>query len=821
MKISLKTKIFLALLTLPLVGIGFFSYFSMQTYLNDKLAYVYSQFVTEVKSFSRLQAERIKSIQFQCDSLAGQIDPLTKDISPNAQRIFQANGDNLGFVVLTKEDINIVSKQSEFNSIWKREDLFWRHLPDGLSQDLVEKEVFYYRHQYSGDIQALVIVFKASDFQTWNQDWSADYRWLNLGQVSKDLNQVYENVLKTSLPYGLLKASLENKDFLVSFAKISGTHLYIIKRIEISKILLVQEVFYKQALVLFGVIASLAIILATLFSHSLTWRLKELMRASNKIKEEDFSEIIEISSQDEIGQLGESFNSMTFRIKNLLEELRKYNLELEDKVRARTKELSELNQIQKAMLNSLGQGFVLVNKDYNILPIYSKVAQEMFEQAPDQSRPHLLLGLSDEAGDSTKELISLAFNKTLEFDDVVKLLPDERTNSKKEKIVFQYAPINDSVDSCLEYFFIIGTDKTKEYESQENFKKEWNFSQMIMKIVANKFGFTKVLNEALEMVRLSLEVMEKKSAYPIKDVQRMVHTLKGGLSYFNMIEITNFAHQFETQLNDFFNLEKLNQEQEMKVISSLLSLGQMLEDFCYKYEDILKLKESTGAKVLKLEKIREFEDKHLSKDPYLRKEFRATFLTEKIENYFEMYPNLIKEIALKVGKEIQFKIEGAENELPLADWGQLFGQFIHTVRNSLDHGIETPPERLSLGKTREGHLLFKFEVQEDLLTIRIEDDGRGIHWEKLREKDPSIASEELAIQRIFQGGLSSKDEVSDLSGRGVGVSSLYAKVKSCGGTFEVENKPQNGLVIMMKFSIEETSKKLLPKDGIYKNEDAA
>ncbi len=102
------------------------------------------------------------------------------------------------------------------------------------------------------------------------------------------------------------------------------------------------------------------------------------------------------------------------------DKLRKYNTQLEQMVADRTLELQNLMNIQNAMLNSLGQGFVIVNKDDNILPVYSKVATEMIEALPDAVVPNPFLGLKPEDSDSLRELYEMTFNQMLNFDDMVK-----------------------------------------------------------------------------------------------------------------------------------------------------------------------------------------------------------------------------------------------------------------------------------------------------------------------------------------------------------------------------------------------------------------
>src|SRR5690606_15392939 len=124
-------------------------------------------------------------------------------------------------------------------------------------------------------------------------------------------------------------------------------------------------------------------------------------------------------------------------------------------------------------------------------------------------------------------------------------------------------------------------------------------------------------------------------------------------------------------------------------------------------------------------------------------------------------------------------------KIPDGPWEEIFANFIHFIRNSVDHGIEYPDVRESAGKQNYGMITFQFEMMEKenekVLKIELQDDGAGIHWEKIAAKDPSVTSHHEALERIKTGGISSKDSVSDISGRGVGVSSIFEAIAGMGG----------------------------------------
>jgi two-component system chemotaxis sensor kinase CheA len=129
-------------------------------------------------------------------------------------------------------------------------------------------------------------------------------------------------------------------------------------------------------------------------------------------------------------------------------------------------------------------------------------------------------------------------------------------------------------------------------------------------------------------------------------------------------------------------------------------------------------------------------------------------------------------------------------------------EMVHLIRNSLDHGIEPAEERVARSKAPEGHLLLETDLRDNQeLAITVYDDGRGIQWERLAEKArleglPWELREDL-IDVMFGAGVSTRDEVSTMSGRGVGTTAVKEACERLGGRIEVESIDQRGTVITL------------------------
>jgi two-component system, chemotaxis family, sensor kinase CheA len=176
-----------------------------------------------------------------------------------------------------------------------------------------------------------------------------------------------------------------------------------------------------------------------------------------------------------------------------------------------------------------------------------------------------------------------------------------------------------------------------------------------------------------------------------------------------------------------------------------------------------------------------------------------------VDHVFQRFPRLVRDIARRLGKQVELRLEGAETEADKNVVEALADPLIHMVRNSLDHGIEPPAERLAAGKPEQGTLRLSAQHENDHVVIRVSDDGRGLDAARLRAKavekgliEPERAntmSEEEAFQLIFLPGFSTAAAVSDLSGRGVGMDVVRTTIEKAGGRVRLSSRPGEGTVV--------------------------
>ncbi|AEC52050.1 histidine kinase (cheA) [Pyrococcus sp. NA2] len=182
-----------------------------------------------------------------------------------------------------------------------------------------------------------------------------------------------------------------------------------------------------------------------------------------------------------------------------------------------------------------------------------------------------------------------------------------------------------------------------------------------------------------------------------------------------------------------------------------------------------------------------------------------------IGEVFNKFPRMVRDLARKMGKEVEFIMEGADIEVDRTILEKLGDALVHLLRNAVDHGIEPPEERVKLGKPRAGRVELIAKREKNHVVIIVRDDGRGIDPEKVKKKaierglitpeEAANLSDEEAINLIFLPGFSTAEKVTDVSGRGVGMDVVKEVVKSMNGSISVQTEVGKGTTFILKLPI--------------------
>lgn len=199
---------------------------------------------------------------------------------------------------------------------------------------------------------------------------------------------------------------------------------------------------------------------------------------------------------------------------------------------------------------------------------------------------------------------------------------------------------------------------------------------------------------------------------------------------------------------------------------------------------------------------------------------------QPIGNVLSKFPRVVRDISVQLGKQVRMELEGKETELDKTINEAIKDPLTHLVRNSVDHGIEMPTERIAAGKNPEGRVILRAFHEGGQVNIEIEDDGAGIDPEKMKanaikkglltEAQAERMSEREALQLIFMPGFSTAATVSNISGRGVGMDVVKTNIESIGGSVDIATVAGQGTTFKIKIPL---TLAIIPALLITDNED--
>lgn len=263
-------------------------------------------------------------------------------------------------------------------------------------------------------------------------------------------------------------------------------------------------------------------------------------------------------------------------------------------------------------------------------------------------------------------------------------------------------------------------------------------------------------------------------------LRRNLHTLKGNLAVFGFDSMAEIVHQAEDQ---FQASETELYEESLRLLrltweSKRQTFGDLLESKAHR--EVVVSREEYEELVMYL---------MAQMDPAETLGLVQKWSMDPVSRVFARLEMQVRHMASRMGLEVEVSLEHNNVRLPSTGMEVLWASLVHGVRNALDHGIESREERRAQGKSDNAHLTFRAEMSDDVLTVDLEDDGRGIDWSKVRKKAqergmPAKSQADL-VAALLSDGLSTAESVSLTSGRGVGTSAIAGAASTLGGKTEL------------------------------------
>ncbi|MFZ5353607.1 MAG: ATP-binding protein [Bacillota bacterium] len=521
---------------------------------------------------------------------------------------------------------------------------------------------------------------------------------------------------------------------------------------------------------------------ALVITYKITSPLLELRNFSAKAVKGESVELLRIETGDEIGEVASLLNSRITAVRNLL--------------------------------NNIGQGFLTFGMNMLIAPEYSLECKNIFGADIESKRFTELIYPEDKEQQRFLESVLVKLLREKDQDKrtlYYELLSDE-VDINGRNIKVEYKIIKGSLSEEAEEFMVILSDITDRKMLQDKMEKEKDTLKMVVKVTVNHNDFLECIREYKAFYSCGFNRIlsqEKPNQDIIYEVFRNVHTFKGNFSQLDLNSVVRGLNYMEDQLssmkNELFRMSK----DELKEYLSGFDMEEWLE------EDINVLKQVMGdqfltrfmnmnsALLVDKNKLLELENKLLtslsSMDckvimPEMRK-----LRSRKFKELVKAYPAYLEKLAERMDKHVRpMVISGGDFAISSDIYNDFIRSLTHVFRNAVDHGIEAADERVFKGKEEYGRVQCNISTTEDSIIIAVRDDGRGIDIDKIRKKAvekgildentaPFIAKKDI-INLIFLDDFSTKQQETEFSGRGVGLSAVKKEVEKIGGTIEVKTK---------------------------------
>lgn len=303
-----------------------------------------------------------------------------------------------------------------------------------------------------------------------------------------------------------------------------------------------------------------------------------------------------------------------------------------------------------------------------------------------------------------------------------------------------------------------------------------------------------LLYKSIDTLEEMVEHVEEESAAPDIEVNELIDKLK------KAEEGEEFEVETESQDEDFGGVS------EIKVsVSRLDKLMNLVGELLIKEKEINRIAEKHDIDELSSEMD---QMRRLGED--IRSEVSDARMIP-VSQVFDRFPRTVRDLTQRTEKDVDFEIEGSDLRMDRTIIEELGEPIIHMLRNAVDHGIEPPEERRDGGKDPEGSILLKAQREGNSAKITVKDDGRGVDTEEVvakaidkgvitREQAEDMAREEK-LDLLFNSDMSTNEEVTELSGRGVGMSVVKTTVQKLHGSYSIESEIGEGTKVSMKLPL--------------------
>ena len=464
-------------------------------------------------------------------------------------------------------------------------------------------------------------------------------------------------------------------------------------------------------------------------------------------------------------------------------ELLEANESLEQRVQERTRELADKNRELRLVLDNIDQALVTIDLEGRLAVERSSVVERWFGAA---GKPFFRDYVAADSRFSSLFELGLGALR----DDI---LPREVCLYQLPRLLAlggryfecRYLPIGEG--SALKALLLVIDDVTERRARERADAEQGELLAAFTAVMQDRSAFAAFVQQTQQ----TIEELSA-TACPTLTQRQLLHTLKGNAGTLGLRVIADQCHAAESELAEEGQVRATTLAgltarwaAVTRTVASVTptALERIIE---VTEADLTRLvgqaeQGATGQEVVA-------ELSRLGREPVAR-------CLERLAKHAQALVQRLERPALLID------VTADDIRLDPADWAQLWSALVHPVRNAIDHGIELPEQRVALGKPPQGRLGFSAQRSGAGYRLRIRDDGRGVDWERVRlichERGWPTQSRADLVAALLAPGFSTRAEVTETSGRGVGLSALVEVVRGLGGTLQLESEPGQGTCLTL------------------------
>lgn len=467
------------------------------------------------------------------------------------------------------------------------------------------------------------------------------------------------------------------------------------------------------------------------------------------------------------------------------------NAGLEQRVAERTASLDDRNRAMELVLDNVDQGLVTVDAAGRLAKERSPAMDQWVPQSMVGVRP-LVWEWFAAIDPKVAVWVELGwedlFHGVLPFDVIVDQLP-KRIGDARRQLAIEYRPIRSGAQELAGILLVI-TDVTDQAAAEKAEGEGRDMMAAVQRIVADREAFMDFMKDTAALVaRVENPEMPRATAF------REVHTLKGNTGMYGLATLSSACHVIETRLADEGELTAQDRE----------SIGRLWNGFSGRVQQLIGKAGDERFEVRPEEYWNLVRAVARGKPQAEILHLLTRLQHEPAERRFDRFAEEARSLAERLGKpELAVRVEGKGVWFDRQRFGPFWSSFVHALRNAVDHGIEgTEEDRLAAGKPKTAQLRLSATEDASGFVVSLSDDGRGIDWEQIRAQArrlglPADTESEL-IEALFAEGLTTQAEVTEISGRGIGMAAIRGAAREIGGQMDLKTEPGRGTTLTFRF----------------------